>query len=65
MIYREFFESFDPQLVLKNEMPVSDMSEASLQRQILKQQNQIAVALAYLHAGQPHLATMVLEGMEA
>lgn len=42
----------------------SEKTEREMRIQILKQQNQIAIALAYLHAGQPQFATMVLEGMD-
>ncbi len=38
--------------------------ENVLRIKLLKQENQIAVALAYLKADQPHLAKLVLEGME-
>lgn len=31
---------------------------------LIEQQNQIVMALAYLEADQPHLAKLVLEGME-
>lgn len=33
-------------------------------RLLLREHNKIAVALAYLDADQPHLAKLVLEGME-
>lgn len=38
--------------------------QADLQARILRQQHMIRVALAYLMADQPHLAKLVLEGME-
>lgn len=38
--------------------------EEQLRRKILDQQNRITVALAYIRAGQPHLAALALEGMQ-
>lgn len=38
--------------------------QAELHEKIMHQNNQIRVALAYIRAGQPNLATLVLEGME-